>query len=161
MDLWDKGLFSSLLDNVEAEVGSRIRSCQPKDEEARAKSYNAHVLSGRWRAAVRNATSQGGGGVQNGQAVLEVLESKHPMMQEPLLDGSKDSESICESYDTVPNALLLLIAAETVKTVAGGLIAVDGIGIVSSRGAGELTGAGPDLAGSEFKVAQIATQLRG
>ena len=79
------------------------------------------------RSAVRNATSRGGGGVlspddlctKTGKPVLEVLESKHPEMREPLLDRSKDSESIFESYDAVPDAPVpLSITAETVETVA-------------------------------------------
>ena len=62
MDLWDKGMFSSLLDDVESEVGKRQSSRQPKTDDAIAKSFHARVLSGRLRSAVRNATSRGGGG---------------------------------------------------------------------------------------------------
>ena len=62
MDLWDQGQFKALVDDTEGEVLSRGSSSRPPDDEAQARAFNARVLSGRLRSAVRALTNRSGGG---------------------------------------------------------------------------------------------------
>ena len=90
MDLWEKGLITSLIDDVEAEAGCRGPP-RPRTEDATARAFNSRLLSGRIRSAVRNLTNRDGGGVlqpqdlctKSGCPVLDVLREKHPPMREP------------------------------------------------------------------------------
>ena len=63
MDLWDRGQYKALVDDTETEALERATSGVVRDEESLARSFNAKVLSGRLRLAVRHLTSREGGGV--------------------------------------------------------------------------------------------------
>ena len=124
MDLWDQGKFASLLDDIEAEVGKRMPSRKPRDKETRARAYNARVLSGRVRSAVRQLTDRSGGGIlqpddiceKAGTSVLKVLEAKHPAMRDPNLEDP--NSGVFEDYADVPSPVPIITACETVEKVA-------------------------------------------
>ena len=132
MDLWDKGHFEALVDDMEAEVQGRKgggRGTQPPDEDSLAQAFNATILSGRLRKAVRNATSRGNGGVlqpdddctKTGRPVLEVLRGKHPKMRDPDPDMADDDRGSFEPYEATPQPLPLCITEEVVEKVASRL----------------------------------------
>lgn len=55
MKLWDEGRFAALVDDTEAELrGHRRGTSGPRDDDARARAFNARALSGRLRSAVRS-----------------------------------------------------------------------------------------------------------
>ena len=125
MDLWDQGHFVALVDDVEAELNSRVGSTRRDlDDETLARAFNAKVLSGRLRVAVRFATNRDGGGVlqpddpctKTGRPVLEVLRDKHPAMRVP--DATSLQREAFESYDSTPEPVPLNITPEIVEKVA-------------------------------------------
>jgi len=63
MDLWIQGNYAALVDDTEAESLARVGTPPEPDEETRARAFNARVLSGRLRSAVRALTNRDGGGV--------------------------------------------------------------------------------------------------
>jgi len=62
LDLWDQGQYQALVDDTEAESLARRGPRHPPDDDTAARRYNARVLSGRLRQAVRSLTDRGGGG---------------------------------------------------------------------------------------------------
>ena len=87
LQLWADGCYSALVDNTESEaLGGSPRPA--KDDEAAARAYDAQVLSGRLRQAVRGITARQRGGVYNpndldsktGRPVIDVLRTKHPSL---------------------------------------------------------------------------------
>jgi hypothetical protein len=124
MDLWDQGFHAALVDDTEAEATGRPAPARAPDGETQARNYNARVLSGRLRAAVRNLTRREGGGVldpdsldsKTGRPVLEVLHSKHPAMRTP--EDEDIGEAVFEEYPNTPTPIPLDITAETVEAVA-------------------------------------------
>ena len=91
MDLWDKGFHAALVDDTEAEATGRPAPERQPDEETQARNFNARVLSGRIRAAVRNLTRREGGGVldpdaactKTGRPVIDILRGKTPRNERP------------------------------------------------------------------------------
>jgi hypothetical protein len=84
-----------LVNDTETEVQSRHQSSPPApNKETLTQAYNAKVLIGRLRSAVRTLTRCGQGGTlqpddactKSGHPVLEVLWSKHPAMRDLALD---------------------------------------------------------------------------
>jgi hypothetical protein len=134
MDLWEQGCHAALVDDTEAEVGSRGTSTRAPDDETLARAFNARVLSGRLHSAVRNLTNRGGGGVlaadgvctKTGRPVLEVLQGKHPELRDPVSVGEQDGAF--EPYDATPTAIPVDITAEVVETVATKLSGAAGLG---------------------------------
>jgi hypothetical protein len=129
LSLWTSGKFRALIGDTEDEVlsraGSRAQQRMSEDEAA-SRRFNAQVLSGHLRKAVRGLTNRDGGGVlqpddactKTGRPVIEVLLEKHPRMRDPDLTLPPEDTAF-ESYaheppDTVP----LLITAEDVEKVA-------------------------------------------
>ena len=108
MDLWDQGHFKALVDDTEGEVLSRGSSSRPPDDEAQARAFNARVLSGRLRSAVRTLTNRSGGGVRQpdelcskaGRPVWQVLQEKHPALRDPSSVGEADGAF--EPYPNLP-----------------------------------------------------------
>ena len=92
-------------------------------------AYDRKVKAGHIRAAVRQATDRGKGGVlsvkitnsKTGKLVIEVLREKHPHLQEVYL--SHPECSAFEYYDTRPKVLPLDVTAheieETVRKMGG------------------------------------------
>ncbi|KAI2506095.1 hypothetical protein MHU86_8326 [Fragilaria crotonensis] len=86
----------------------RQPSSRPPDEEAQARSFNARVLSGRLRSAVRTLTDRSGGGVRQpddlcskaGRPVWQVLQEKHPALRDPTSVG--DADGAFEPYPDLP-----------------------------------------------------------
>ena len=64
VDLWDQGCVSALVDDMEAEIKSRIQGYRAPDKEAMVRACNAKVLSGRLRSACRVLTSRDEAGRQ-------------------------------------------------------------------------------------------------
>ena len=127
MELWERGRIRAFIDDVIAEVGGTPLVRREKDDAAKARSYQARVVSGRLRSAVRGVTNRAAGGVlqpddvcsKTGRPVLEVLQGKHPKMREPNLNDP--NLKIFEEYPTVPQAVPLDITAETDEKVASHL----------------------------------------
>jgi hypothetical protein len=60
IDYWEKGHHVALVDDTESEMRGRTgrgRDSTPPSDESLARAFNATVLSGRLRKAVRKATS--------------------------------------------------------------------------------------------------------
>ena len=125
LNLWEAGKFNALVQDIEAaamqSVGGGRRTVDP-DQIAR--NYNASVLDGNIRAAVRSVTNRDGGGVllpedlctKTGRPVFEVLESKHPDTRIPNLD---DPNNIAfEEYEELPDPIPLECLPETLEKVA-------------------------------------------
>jgi hypothetical protein len=130
MDLWDQGRFIALVDDTVAEVQSRHGSHPAPDDEARARAFNAKVLSGRLRPAVRALTNRDQGGVlqpddvcsKTGRPVLEVLRGKHPAMRDPDPDLTDPDRGSFEAYaEETPTPVPVVITGEVVEQVASRL----------------------------------------
>jgi hypothetical protein len=102
-----------------------------------ARAFNATVLSGRLRKAVRKATSRDGGGVlqpddactKTGRPVIDVLREKHPKMRDPgTIDLDDNDRGVFEPYEAIPEAVPLSITADTVEKVAPKLSGSAGLG---------------------------------
>ena len=52
MEIWEQGRIRALLDDVIAEVGAKPHVRREKVDAAKARSYQARVVSGRLRSAV-------------------------------------------------------------------------------------------------------------
>ena len=98
MDLWDQGHFKAVVDDTKGEVMSQCPSSRPPDADAQVRAFNARVLSGRLRTAVRTLTSRSGSGVHQpddlcskaGQPVWQVLQKKHPTLRDLTTVGQED-----------------------------------------------------------------------
>jgi hypothetical protein len=97
MDLWEQGFYKALVDDTECEVLSRHTSSRLPTEDSLARSFNAQVLSGRLRSAVRTLTARSIGGVRqpddlctkSNRPVWQVLQDKHPTISNlNILEGS-------------------------------------------------------------------------
>jgi hypothetical protein len=126
IDLWYKGAFTALVDDTETELQNRHGSHPAADEETKARAYNAKVLSGRIRSAVRTLTSRDQGGVlqpddkctKTGRPVLDVLRSKHPLMRDPAPDLTDRDRGSFEPYSSLPEAVAIEITGDVVEKVA-------------------------------------------
>ncbi|KAI2494156.1 hypothetical protein MHU86_20388 [Fragilaria crotonensis] len=134
MDLWDQGHFKALVDDAEGEVQSRQPSSRPPDEEAQARSFNARVLSGRLRSAVRTLTDRSGGGVRQpddlcskaGRPVWQVLQEKHPALRDPTSVGAADGAF--EPYPDLPAPVPVCTTQDDVEAIASRLSGAAGPG---------------------------------
>lgn len=84
---------------------------RPVNEDKRARTYNAQIIAGKVRSAVRQVTDCLRGGLldpfgpdpHSDQSVYQVLQSKHPDLHVPDLT---DSNVICfEDYDRTPGTV--------------------------------------------------------
>ena len=57
MDLWQQGNFATLINDVKAKILGKVGSPKTTNDVALAHAYNAKVLSGRLRSAVRFVTA--------------------------------------------------------------------------------------------------------
>ncbi|KAI2504762.1 hypothetical protein MHU86_9698 [Fragilaria crotonensis] len=134
MDLWDQGHYKALVDDDEGEVLSRQPSSRPPDEEARARSFNARVLSGRLRSAVRTLTNRSGGGVRqpddlctkSGRPVWQVLQEKHPALRDPTSVGEEDGAF--EPYSDLPTPIPVCVTQDDVEAISPRLAGAAGPG---------------------------------
>ena len=134
MDLWDQGNYKALVDDTEGEVLSRLPSSRPPDEEAQARSFNARVLSGRLRSAVRAITNRSGGGVRQpddlcskaGRPVWQVLQEKHPALRDPESVG--DDDGAFEPYPDLPAPVPVRITQDDVEAISTRLSGAAGPG---------------------------------
>ncbi|KAI2506100.1 hypothetical protein MHU86_8331 [Fragilaria crotonensis] len=134
MDLWDQGHFKALVDDAEGEVLSRQPSSRPPDAEAQARSYNARVLSGRLRSAVRTLTNRSGGGVRQpddlcskaGRPVWQVLQEKHPALRDPTSVG--DADGAFEPYPDLPAPVPVHVTQDDVEAISSRLAGAAGPG---------------------------------
>ena len=125
MDHWEKGLIAELVQETVAiakrSLGGRVAS---DDDESIARRYHSMVIDGRLRAAVRQLTNRGGGGVmgiedpdtKTGERVIDVLQKKHPDLMIPDLD--QEGWASFETYDECPAPLPVDCTAETVEEIA-------------------------------------------
>ena len=143
MDMWDKGKYDTLGDEMDNELLRRASSGRrTHDDESAEQQFNATVLSGRLRKAVRGLTNRDGEGVlqpdyvctKTGRRVLEVLREKHPAMRDPDLTGT--DPSAIDPFMSTPDAMLLNITATDVEKVAAKLSG-------SAGGPGQTTGRPP------------------
>ena len=135
MDLWEAGHFKALVDDTENESLSHRPSTRiPTEDTQQARTFNARVLSGRLRSAVRHLTDRSGGGVlqpddsctKTGRPVWQILQAKHPPLRDPLYLHSPDSAF--EPYPETPTAIPICV------------LTPDDVELISSRLSG---GAGP------------------
>ena len=113
-----------MVDDAEGEVLSRQPSSRTPDDEAQARSFNARVLSGRLRSAVRTLTSRSGGGVcqpddlcsKSGRSVWQVLQEKHPALRDPTLVGEADGAF--EPYPDLPAPVPVCVTQDDVEAIA-------------------------------------------
>jgi hypothetical protein len=134
MDLWEQGHFKALVDDAEGEVLSRKPSSRPPDAEAQARSFNARVLSGRLRSAVRTLTHRSGGGVRqpddlcskSGRPVWQVLQAKHPALRDPSSVG--DADGAFEPYPNLPAPVPVCVTQDDVEAVSSRLAGAAGPG---------------------------------
>ncbi|KAI2490418.1 hypothetical protein MHU86_24150 [Fragilaria crotonensis] len=134
MDLWDQGHFKALVDDAEGGVLSRQPSSRPPDDEARARSFNARVLSGRLRSAVRTLTDRSGRGVRQpddlcskaGRPVWQVLQEKHPALRDPTSVGNADGAF--EPYPDLPAPVPVCVTQDDVEAISSRLAGAAGPG---------------------------------
>jgi hypothetical protein len=134
MDLWDQGNYVALVDDTEREVLTKDISSRSPDEESRARSFNARVLSGRLNSAVRTLTHRAGGGVRQpddlcskaGRPVWQVLEEKHPALRDPATVGEENGAF--EPYSHLPTAVPILVTQDDVEALAPRLSGAAGPG---------------------------------
>ena len=127
MDLWEQGHHKALVDDTECEALSRQPSSRPPTEDSIARAFNARVLSGRLRSAVRTLTDCSGGGVRQpgdlcsktGRPVWQVLQEKHPALRNPEL--LNDPHGAFEPYPTVPTAITICVTPEDVELICSRL----------------------------------------
>jgi hypothetical protein len=125
LKLWTDGHYDALVQDIVGEAMRGAGSGRDRaDEEIIARKYNAMVLDGKLRAAVRFATDRGGGGVllpqdsctKTGRPVMEVLRSQHPDTRIPDLE---DPHCIAfEHYDEVPVEIPTDCSSEDLETLA-------------------------------------------
>ena len=122
LQLWADGCYSALVDNTESEaLGGAPRPV--RDDEAAARAYDAQVLSGRMRQAVRGLTARQCGGVydpddldsKTGRPVINVLQGKHPNLRDPPVG---EENGAFEPYSIVPMPIPLLMSDEVIQQVA-------------------------------------------
>ena len=124
MDAWADKRYEALVRDTEMEG---CRSLPPRKEEAEereARKFNAAVLNGELRRAVRHLTSRGGGGVldpdgpdtKTGERVAEVLAGKHPDLRMP--DPAGSAAAIFAEQGPPPETIPIDITAETVEKIA-------------------------------------------
>ena len=133
MDHWNDGQIGALVEDTcgtGKSRGARVGEISERDkEESAAMAYDRKVKAGHIRAAVRQATDRGKGGVlsvnstdsRTGKLVIEVLREKHPDLQE--VDRSHPECSSFEYYHKRPTVLPLDVTAheieETVRKMGG------------------------------------------
>jgi hypothetical protein len=111
-------VVASMLPTSWTSCGSRVLPTQ----EDRARSYNAKILSGRIRQAVRSVTNRDSGGIlgpsdlctKTGRPVIDVLREKHP----PLRELSGMGGLTFEKYITLPDPPPVDITSATIEKVA-------------------------------------------
>ena len=122
--MWDAGHIEALVTEIEAAaIQSAGKGQRRRDEETAARTFNAKVLNGSIRSAVRNLTSREGGGVvlpddtctKTGRPVLEVLRGKHPDLVVPVPGGA--GSLAFEPYDSCPPPIPVLCDAAGMDTI--------------------------------------------
>jgi hypothetical protein len=130
MHQWELGKFVALVDDTEATALSLRGGNRASDEDSRMRAFNARVLSGRLRSAVRVLTNRAGGkGVlepdeactKTGRPVIDILRSKHPKMRDPAPDLEDPDRGSFEEYPSIPEPLPLEITDEVVSVVGSRL----------------------------------------
>ena len=99
----------------------------PPTEDSIARAFNARVLSGRLRSAVRTLTDQSGGGVRqpddlcskSGRPVWQVLQEKHPALRDPVL--LNDPHGAFEPYPNEPTPIPIYVTPEDVELICSRL----------------------------------------
>ena len=113
---------------------SRRPSSRPPDADAQARAFNARLLSGRLRTAVRTLTSQSGGGVRQpddlcskaGRLVWQVLQEKHPALRDPTTVGHEDGAF--EPYPDPPAPVPVCVTQDDVEAISSWLSGAAGPG---------------------------------
>jgi hypothetical protein len=129
MDLWEQGRIGALVDDTVAQLRTRpSRDSTPRDDESEARAFNARVLSGKIRSAVRTLTNRGSGGVKlpddictkTGRPIIDVINEKHPPLRDPGEEIGRPDTPF-EPYSTVPLPVPLLVTPDLVEVVASHL----------------------------------------
>ena len=130
MDLWDQGMYVSLVDDAANMLSGPRGSPRERDEETEARAFANTVASGRLRKAVTNlCRPEGGKGVlhpdsiceKEGIPVIDVLRSKHPEMRDPG-PYTEDGGAFEPYSDAGPPATIpLIVSSDLVEKVASRL----------------------------------------
>ena len=120
MDAWEQGKFQMLVEDTvrEKEAALSFKRNHTTTEQS-AKIYNAKMLRGDLRGAVRYLTERDQGGIlfpqdtdeKTGDSVLETLKSKHP-------DAKTPKASDLQPYPNVPNFNDIDVTEDVVESVA-------------------------------------------
>jgi hypothetical protein len=136
MDIWEQGRYKALVDDTIVQMRMRPTVTGVRDKASEGRAFNAKVLSGRLRSAVRNLTNRESGGVKmpddlcskTGTPVLEVLRGKHPALRDPGPEVGR-SDTAFEPYDApAPDTVPVEITADVVEAVASSLSGAAGPG---------------------------------
>ena len=123
LDDWEAGRFAMLVRAcLDRSKVRRVSHRQDADERV-ARKFNAQVLAGKVRSAVRQATDRSGGGlldpfemdVNTGNPVHQTLRDKHPEIHVP--DLNSDDVHCFEDYENVPGMLPLHISDDAMVKV--------------------------------------------
>ena len=122
---WLEGRHRGLIDDALAESRTRGQSGSGEEApDARDRRYNATVLAGKLRTAVRSITDRGGGGVlgpddactKEGRPVLDILQEKHPDARTP--DLNEPENTVFEGYDRTPEVIPLVVTEDDARHLA-------------------------------------------
>ena len=145
MNLWETGHHVPLIDDTEGIMEGKGPSItREKDPDREARAFNAKVLSGRLRSAVRDITSRGSGGVlqpdstcsKTGRPVLDVLKEKHPELRDPETTGGPHGPFEPAGEQGWRQPIPVNISCEVVEAVASklsGAAGPDGVDSVDLR----------------------------
>jgi hypothetical protein len=122
LEQWEKGSYRDLVNDVVSHANGGSTSRSTPTEESFARAYNAKILSGRIRQAVRAATNREGGGVlgpadlctKTGRPVVDVLRSMHSPLHEPSDVGS----ATFEKYSEIPDPPYIDVTQDMIQKVA-------------------------------------------
>ena len=134
LDAWDAGRYVALVKGVEEAYldssggGRRVEVRRQDDATSLARRYDAMVLGGKVRAAVRMVTDRGTGGPyrpndldsKSGRPVIDVLRDKHPdcvVPSEEAFDAYPDADDL---LDTMPVYCFEECVAKAAARLSGG-----------------------------------------
>ena len=117
--MWQENKFGALVDNTEMTAWSNASThSKTTSADNAARKFNAKLISGKLRQAVRELTSTASGGVlkpndidvKTGKTVIKVLADKHPPAREP-------GAIALPEHEHCPEPMPLLVTQEVVGIV--------------------------------------------
>ena len=134
LDAWDAGRFVALVKELEEANldsgggGRRVEVRRQDDATSLARRYDAMVLGGKVRAAVRMVTNRGTGGPyrpndldsKSGRPVIDVLREKHPECVVPSERDFDEYPDAADLLDTMPVYCYEECVAKAAARLTGG-----------------------------------------